>query len=199
MNRLATIGALWATTLLCSLPAQAADFTFSGDIKFHNDVVQIEFTLAAPTAGVSIWTDSWLSGLNFDPTAALWRQQGGDFSLVQAVDDDDSIAPGQGYYDAGFHFASLAAGEYRVTLAAAINAPLGTLLSQGFAYDGEAPIPVAQWNQPSYDPNNNDQKGTFWRLHLSPVDSASPVPEPASAWLMLAGAGALMLARGRRR
>jgi hypothetical protein len=185
-----------ATALLAvAATAQANSYTFSGNATHHNDVVQIDFTLTSAAVELRIWTDSWLSGLNFDPTAALWRSTGSDFTLLQAVDDDDTVGPGQGYYDAGFHLASLAAGQYRVTLAAAINAPLGTLLSQGFAYDDEAPIPIALWNQPSYDPNANDQKGTFWRINLAPVDAAAVVPEPASWLLMLGGVAALALRR----
>jgi len=195
-----TLVALSAAALLttAAFDTRAADFTFSGDITFHNDIVQIDFTLDTAASGVRIWTDSWLSGLNFDPTAALWRGTGSDFALLATVDDDDTVGPGQGYYDAGFHLDTLAAGHYRVTLAAAVNAPVGAWLSQGFAYDGETPIPVALWNQPTYDPNANDQKGSFWRIHLSSVDTASAVPEAGSAWLLLAGIGALCAARGRR-
>jgi hypothetical protein len=87
------------------------------------------------------------------------------------------------------------AGQYRVTLAAAVNASNGSLLSQGFAYDSETPIPLALWNQPTYDPNANDQKGGFWQLRFSQVDSVSVVPEPAS-WLLLGlGVAALSLRR----
>jgi hypothetical protein len=165
--------------------ALAADFTVSGQITFHNDVVMVDFALASAATGVKIWTDSWQSGLNFDPTAALWIRSGADFSRLAEVDDDDTIAPGQGFYDTGFSLTSLAAGQYRVTLAAAVNASNGPLLSQGFAYDSQTPIPLAVWNQPTYDPNANDQKGGFWRLHFTQVDSVSVVPEPAS-WMLLA-------------
>ncbi len=189
-----------AAMLLCTaLSSQAASFSFSGQIRFHNDVVQIDFTLASAAADLRIWTDSWLSGLNFDPTAALWAASGADFTLLQAVDDDDTVGPGQGFYDAGFQLGSLAAGQYRVTLAAAINAPNGTLLSQGFEYDTQAPILLTDWNQPSYDPNANDQKGGFWRVHLSPVDFAAPVPEPATWLAMFAGLAAVGAAARRRR
>lgn len=176
--------------------AQAADYTFSGQIQYHNDLVQIDFSLANATSDVRIWTDSWMSGLNFDPTAALWVASGTDFSLLAFVDDDDTVASGQGYYDAGFHFGTLAAGNYRVTLAAAVNAPVGNLLSQGFLYDSEQPVLLSQWNQPTYDPNANDQKGGFWSVHLSPVDFAAPVPEPAT-WLLSAVGLVAMLWRRR--
>ena len=82
--------------------------------------------------------------------------------------------------------------------AAAGNAALGSLLSDGFSYDAETPIAIGQWNQPSYDINANDQKGTFWRLHFSGVDQVSAVPEPASALLLALGGLVLLGARARR-
>ena len=175
--------AVAAAALLAAAVTQAADFTLSGTIQNHNDIVAIDFSLAA-SGGVVIWSDSWQSGANFDPTAALWVKSGADFTLVAAVDDDDTIAPGQGFYDTGFSLPSLIAGDYRVTLGASLNAANGTLLSQGFVYDSESPILLSVWNQPSYDPNANDQKGGFWRLNFSGVDSVAAVPEP-STWAML--------------
>lgn len=185
-----------AALLMSVTAAQAGDFTVTGTMTFHNDVVLVDFSLASAATNVKIWTDSWQSGLNFDPTAALWVRSGADFSRLAEVDDDDTVAPGQGFYDTGFSLPSLAAGQYRVTLAAAVNASNGSLLSQGFAYDSETPIPLALWNQPTYDPNANDQKGGFWQLRFSQVDSVSVVPEPAS-WLLL-GLGAVGLSLRRR-
>lgn len=185
--------ALTTAALCLGTAAHAGDFTVSGTMTFHNDVVMVDFSLASAATGVKIWTDSWQSGLNFDPTAALWVRSGADFSRLAEVDDDDTVAPGQGFYDTGFTLPSLAAGQYRVTLAAAVNASNGSLLSQGFGYDSETPIRLADWNQPTYDLNANNQKGGFWQLRFTQVDSVGVVPEPAS-WLLLAlGVAALSL------
>ena len=198
----------FATTAACALclaasaPAQAAEFSLSGEARLHNDVVHIDFSVAEDATEVRLWTDSWQAGLNFDPAAALWQVAGADFSLLAEVDDDDTVAPGQGFFDTGMVLPALAAGTYRVTLVAAFNSAQGSLLSQGFSYDDETPILLSEWNQPSYDPNANDQKGGFWRLNLSGVSQAAVVPEPAAWQLMLLGlglvAGAPVLARHRR-
>jgi hypothetical protein len=191
---------LFAATLAlaASTSSQAAFVSLSGSIVFHNDVAQVDFTLANPASNLKIWTDSWRGGINFDPIAALWRRTGADYTLVAEVDDDDSIAPGQGFYDTGFNLASLAAGSYRVTVAAAFNGARGSLLSQGFLYGNETPILLTQWNQPSYDPNANDQKGGFWRLNLSDVTQAGVVPEPAT-WMLVGLLLPLLAAkRGRK-
>ena len=185
--RFANAVAVAAAAAAFSLPALAADFTVSGQISFHNDVVLVDFSLAGAATNVRLWTDSWQGGLNFDPAAALWLAAGNDFSLLAEVDDDDTVAAGQGFFDAGFVLPTLAAGNYRVTLVAAFNAANGTLLSQGFSYGSETPILLTEWNQPSYDPNANDQKGGFWRLNLNGVDSVTVVPEPASALLLALG------------
>ncbi len=184
---------LAAAGFALTVSAQAAVTTVSGQITFHNDVVQIDLNVPAAASDVKIWSDSWLSGLNFDPTAAFWRKSGNDYSLVAEVDDDDTIAAGQGFYDTGFSFPLLAAGAYRLTLGAAVNAAVGTLLSQGFLYDGQAPIALTDWNQPTYDPNANDQKGGFWRVNVSGGDVVNSVPEPTSWMLVALGLSGLML------
>jgi hypothetical protein len=169
---------LAAAALLASLGTQAAEFSFSGDIVHHKDLVVIDFSLSAP-AEVTLWTDSWQSGVNFDPMLSLYTAGG---SLVTSFDDPvgNTWPVGVGYYDASQRFTPLAAGHYRLVL--------GASYEPGSAgYQADAPIPLAQWNQWSYDPNANDQKGGFWRLNLSGVEQAAVVPEPGRIGLMLAG------------
>lgn len=183
---------------LFALQAKSADFSFSGHLTYNTDVVQVAFTLDLDASHVRLWTDSWQSGLNFDPTLTLWAKQGTGYGLVGDNDDESSLDPGQGFYDSGLSLSALAAGQYLLTLGAAPNYASGSLLSNGFAFDGTAPILIPQWNQPSYDINANDQKGSFWQLNLSGVDSAAAVPEPSGLSLVLAGMG-VMLTVARRR
>ncbi|MFG6490181.1 DVUA0089 family protein [Roseateles sp. BYS78W] len=177
--------ALLATLSALPLAAQAADLSFSGQAVNHNDKIVIDFQVAAGST-VSLWTDSWQSGLNFDPQ--LYVARGG---VIVDHNDDNEIASlasaGAGYYDAGLQFTATAPGGYRLVLSAASNDARGTTLAQGFAYDGSTPIKLADWNQPSYDVNANDQKGGFWRVNLSGVETATVVPEPGRISLMLAG------------
>jgi hypothetical protein len=165
-----------------AVAAQADAFTFSGQARHHNDVVRIDFRLSA-ASDVQLWTDSWQSGLNFDPLLAVFNP----LTLIALNDDDDTVAGGQGYFDAGLALPQLAAGRYRLTLTAAPNAPIGTAWADGFAFDGQAPIAMAKWDQPSRDINANDQKGGYWQLHLNGVTQAAVVPEPTTLALLLAG------------
>lgn len=57
--------------------SQASTFTFSGNIANHNDIVRVDFNLANNATKIRVWTDSYLSGINFDPVTALWNTNTG--------------------------------------------------------------------------------------------------------------------------
>lgn len=176
-----------------SFNAQAALYNFSGNIVNHKDLVIVDFSVAAGNS-VSLWTDSWQSGLNFDPQ--LFLASGG--TIVNTDNDGGSaIDAAAGFYDAGLQFTAQSAGSYRLVLNASSNDAIGTTLAQGFAYDADAPIKLSDWNQPGYDVNKNDQKGGFWSLHLNGVERASLVPEPAHWMLLLTGLLALAVTQRR--
>jgi hypothetical protein len=206
VNRNLTAPAFGLLLAAASAAASAADFAFDGNIEFNDDVVHVSFAIADvdASADLRLWTDSWQGGLNFDPGITLWQQVGADFSLLAQNDDDGTLAAGQGVFDSGLSLGGLSAGRYLVTLTAYPYQAAGTLLSQGFAFD-PAFVPaigverIADWNQPGYDVDANDQKGSFWRLNLDGVAQAAVVPEPGSLGLMASGLlGVLMLARRRR-
>ena len=186
-----------AIALTASVGAQAAQFDFQGDIVTHKDVIQINFSLLADATDVKVWTDSFQSGINFDPITAVWKQTNTGWNLVGENDDEAGIAPGQTYFDSGLTFGNLSAGNYLFTIATFNNFANGTTLAQGFMFDNQVAIPLAQWNQPS----NGLNKGTHYSVHLSGVDGAvSAVPEPESFAMLLAGLGIVgALARRKNR
>lgn len=183
---------LFATVALLVAAASAhADFVVSGQFVNQKDQARIDFNVLPGTAEVRIWTDSWQSGLNFDPLLSVFDASG---KLLLSFDDNDgTVDPSAGFFDAGQNLGALAAGLYHLVLTASSNNPLGTQLSDGFAYDGDAAIALVDWNQPGYDVNKNDQKGGFWRVNF-----AGAVPEPATVALVLAALGGLAATRRRR-
>jgi len=195
--------ALAVSTLFAVGSVNAASFDFSGNIANHNDVIQINFSLASAATNVAVWTDSFMNAVNFDPITSVWAQSGSDYSLVGQNDDNASIAAGQTYYDSGLTFASLAAGNYLFTIGTYANWAAGSLLSQGFAYGGQTPIPLSSWCQPA----SHCGMGTYYNVHLSGVDSAqnntegppvSVVPEPQTYAMLLAGLGFIGFMARRR-
>ncbi|MBA5635824.1 PEP-CTERM sorting domain-containing protein [Duganella sp. LX20W] len=177
---------------VAAAPSHAADFNFSGTIRYQKDVIQIPFTLNQDATDVKVWTDSYLNGVNFDPITAVWK----DGLRVGQNDDDPTIAPGQTRYDSGLTFHSLTAGNYLFTIAAYNNFSNGLLLSQGFRFDHDDAIPLANWDQPA----SHRGMGPNWSVHLSGVDGATPppVPEPESYAMLVAGLG-LLAAVARRK
>lgn len=191
----ALVAPLLAAT--CALaPVHAAVISLAGDLSAHNAQVRVAFSTSAP-GSVSLRTSSWNHGVNIDPMLTLFDASG---QLVDS-NDDDALSPFDplGNYDARID-ATLGAGSWLLVLTAAPNSANGSHLADGFAYDAEAPIDIATWDQPSFDPNTPDsQKGRQWALSLSGVDSAHTVPEPTTLALVVAGLlAALRLARRNR-
>ena len=176
--------------------AHAVDVTVSGNLLFNSDVVQIDFSVASP-GEITLYTDSWQAGLNFDPTLALFDA---GFNLVTIGDDTAdpaALLPGQGGFDSQIRLTA-APGAYHLALSASGNDAVGPTFADGFSLGGTMPTLISEWNQPSYDINANDQKGGFWQVRLNGVASVAPVPEPGEWALMLAGFAAIGAVLRRR-
>lgn len=67
---------LLAAALLstAAVNANALDFTFTGSLENRNEVAFFDFSLSSLTNNVRAWTDSFQSGVNFDPIIAIWQQ-----------------------------------------------------------------------------------------------------------------------------
>jgi hypothetical protein len=189
--------------------ANSANFTFSGDLTYHNDIVQVDFTIANAT-DVSLYTDSFgylglnqfgnPIGTNFDPIATLWDADG------NFVAENDDLAPDNGRLDAGILSISLEPGTYSFTVGAYDNFPKGDILSDGFSNSSDLPIKIKDWIDilnNKYSTNNLG--GSFWKINLEGVDSAtliptSAVPLPGALWMFGSGLiGFIGFARNNRR
>ncbi len=171
-----------ALAFAASSAANAANFTFTGNLVNTNDVVTISFSLATAATNVRVWTDSFNNGANFDPIVAVYNASTG--VKLAENDDNSSVAPGQTVFDSGIVFSSLAAGNYFFSMAVFPNFSNGNNFADGFRFDNNPATPI--------------QTGTFYRLNLSGVDSAVVgTPIPAAAWLF--GTGLVGLAGLRRK
>ncbi|MDH3209914.1 MAG: DVUA0089 family protein [Burkholderiaceae bacterium] len=190
-----------AMALAASTNSFAGDFSFSGDIVNQKDVVRINFTLG--TAGpVTIFTDSWLADLNFDPSLWLWDDTG------LAINSKFNQDIGSDNLDAKLELNTLGAGNYHLALFAFNNFPAGLGdVADGFTYDNTTPQALAGFVADNcgdgfdFPACSNPQKGTgtHWSVKLQGVDSASLVPEPDTYALFGAGLGVLAWIGGRRR
>lgn len=176
---------------LASVPAVAADFSFTGTLDYPDDIRPFDFTVAAPSlvtlrtwsfAGGTNAAGASISGGGFDPQIALFAMPGGAFL---AMDDDGSpVVNGDGRSYDSLWTGALAAGRYRVALYAYPNGPIGNY------YDG-----------PEYSgPGGAFQGENRWALDIVNVDSARLYVPESSSWLLLvAGFGLTGAAMRRRR
>jgi hypothetical protein len=159
--------------------AGAASFSAQGTLAYHNDVAFIPLALDQDAVDIRFWTDSFQAGANIDPIVALWH----DGALVAENDDYPWLGPGQTWYDSGIFLSRLAAGDYLLSVAKYANFAYGYTLADGFNFDAHTPTAISNGH---------------WQLHMLTDSPLPPVPEPAPAPMLLAGALLLtLLARNK--
>ena len=194
--------ALFAS-LLVSGSASAADFSFTGNFTNDNEVQEFNFSVAGSPSDVTLRTWSYAGGTNvagavisrggFDPIVTLFDGTG---NLISYNDDGHLVTdPQTGLGYDSLLTQNLSAGNYTATLTQFDSFAVGPLLSDGFR---------------GIDPlfSNFDGRDSHWALDIQNVNAAavgasyvsavSPVPEPESYALLLAGLGLVSLVARRR-
>ena len=154
--------------------AQANSYTFIGNLANYNDVVKINFSLAQAASNIRVWTDSFMSGDNFDTIVGLWNGTSG--AKIAENDDNATIDSSQTNLDSGFMLTNLAIGDYFLTFASFPNFSNGENFSDGFSNDSSESAPTT------------DSK-TAYSVSIDGVElatdenSLSNVPLPSALWL----------------
>ncbi len=186
-----------AAMLLAVSQAQAANFSFTGNFTYDNDVQFFTFTVGAPST-VTLRSWSYAGGVNaagatiarggFDPILAVYNSAG----TILGFNDDGgpSLVPtditGQAW-DTYFSV-SLPAGTYTASVMQYDNFTVGGIggnVSSGFVRDGQPNFTSALVGQPGYFWDvSGSHRDNHWAFDILNVEDAV-VPEPST---YLAGA-----------
>lgn len=209
------IACLTAGLLFTGLSA-AADFSFEGSFSQDDDARHFSFNVGA-TSNVTLRSWGYAGGVNaagqtiarggFDTNLALFN------GIGELIDINDDGGPGNvaadsetGQYWDAFLQVTLAPGDYLASLTQYDNFANGPDLTDGFSRDGEGNFTAdfgcgaaAFCDISGISPY--DQRSTRWALdilNVSPVE-VSPIPEPETYALLLAGLGLAGFSAHRRK
>jgi hypothetical protein len=181
--------------------AHATDFSFIGNFTNDDQVQEFNFAVAEAAADVTLRTWSYAGGTNaagdeiahggFDPIVALFDASTG--ALIDQNDDGGLVTdPVSGAAYDSFLMQNLDAGNYTATVTQYASFANGPLLTDGFDGSGQT---------------NFGSRDSHWAFDVLNVGSASvgasyisPIPEPESYALLLAGLGLVgfMARRGNK-
>ncbi len=158
--------------------------TLTGSFSSDDQLVELTWTTPVATT-LAAYTTSYASG-GFVPVISLFDQptgnyitfDGGDASCSNGIIKD----PATGMCDDAYLSQRVAAGSYRVVLSEFYNLPNGNF-GDGFSEAGAGNFTAGACNA----------SGAFWQVDVNPciertghyslhVNSATPVPEPVTAW-----------------
>lgn len=180
--------------------AKAADYDYFGNMRYHNDILQFNFSVLTSDTR-TFFSSSWDDG-GFDPMLGLWDEFG---NIITFQDDgsqvgsttSNGIAYDHGTWDS-YYSVFLDPGNYILTLTAYNNFNMGTQLSEGFSLQNEYPILLTAWDQPA-----NGFKQDFYAFHILNVETATgpggPIPTPEPSTFILFGFGIVGLIAFTRR
>lgn len=207
---------LLATAIATAVPAQAADFSFSGMFTGDDDVAFFDFS-ATDASTITLRSYSYAGGTNaagtvfaaggFDPILTLYNLTTGERIAQQ---DDGSGVPSDPTtsenYDVNFS-QILTAGNYRVALSQFDNFG-GATLSDPFRRAGQGNFTsgfCGEGNAAPFCDVTGAKRTGNWAFDVLGVNAATgpgtpAVPEPATWAMMLLGFGMVAgAARYRRR
>lgn len=184
--------------------ADVVDYDYFGSFPYHNTVLTFTFSVE-DVSDVTLFSSSYANG-GFDPMLFLWNGDGS--SLLESQDDHPGGVPSSalsngvsypvGDFDAYFVVNALPIGEYIVAISAYANWHNGSALADGFYFDNQTPIPIAQWDQPA-----SGFRAADFAFHILNVARAegppTATPEPATLALMGIGLAGVHLLRRRRK
>ena len=178
--------------------AELINYTYSGNLAYHNDVLFFNIAMDEP-GSVTMFSSSWVRG-GFDPIIAIWDSSG---NKIYQQDDGNNIGTtwvngieyAHGSWDSYFTTDPLAVGLYRISIAVFANFAVSDSLADGFRYDEEVPFLLSE-------------SRSVFEFHIlgvanveviepNPDPNPAPTPEPATVFLM--GVGLLGMIGMRKR
>jgi hypothetical protein len=202
-SRYYILAPLMVAGCLLGAPANADNFSFTGNLAGDDSVQTFDFSVGA-SSSVTLRTWSYAGGTNaagqaiarggFDPILALFALPGG--SLIGQNDDGGGNVAADAVTLA--HFDTflqelLAPGNYRVSVMQFANFAVGPNFSNGFSGSGTL----------NFEDVTGDFRDSHWAFDILNVNSAvqNGVPEP-STWAMMilgfAGIGFMAYRRSRK-
>ncbi len=199
-----------AAGLFTGIAAQAAVISHTGTFSADNELFTLAINLNSPTGGtISANTLSYNGGLNaagnniaaggFAPVLVLFDSAGDEvYRNIGSSNSPASCSANTFCWDAVFNFATGIGGSYTLVLSQDENLPSDLNLADGYSQNSTDYTAGNGCAGGMFCQIDGAQRTGFWALDISVVPTETgTVPEPGSAGLLAAAAGAWALSRRR--